>query len=114
MKVDAKVEVWLLRGRLPGKAGMIRHGKTEVCLSLSASQVEPSKASYASLTATPRGKPRGDGRPRLAWLPRTREDIMHPYWLLTDPYSVFIRCLIRRPLDPDTLSLFFLSFPFPL
>lgn len=80
--------------------------KTEVCLSLSAGQVEASEASYVSLASlTLRRSPEGDGRPRLAWLPRTREDYVHPYWLLTNPYSVFIRWLIRRPLDPGTLSL---------
>lgn len=69
MKVDAKVEVWLLRGLLPGKAGMIRHGKTEVCLSLSASQVEPSKASYASLPPPLRGSPGGWRTPPIGVAP---------------------------------------------
>ncbi|KAK1122242.1 hypothetical protein K0M31_009465 [Melipona bicolor] len=46
------------------------------------------EASYASLPSPPlRKSPQGDGRPRLAWLPRTREDIVHPYWLFTNPYS---------------------------
>jgi len=35
---------------------------------------------------------------RLAFLSRTREDIMHPYWLPPNPYSVLTRHPIRRPL----------------
>ena len=71
------------------------------------------EASYASLPSPPlRKSPQGDGRPRLAWLPRTREDIVHPYWLFTNPYSVFIRRLIRRPLDPSLSLPPYLSFLF--
>lgn len=76
--------------------------KTGVCLSLSAGQVEPSNR-----RATPVNHPlpsfgrlaesyTTDENTRLAFLSRTREDITHPYWLLANPYSVFIRHPIRR------------------
>ncbi|EZA60687.1 hypothetical protein X777_11346 [Ooceraea biroi] len=51
----------------------------------------PSAAGFAESYAT------GENT-RLAFLSRTREDIMHPYWLPPNPYSVLTRHPIRRPL----------------
>ena len=81
--------------------------KTEVCLSLSAGPGKALEASCASLPSPPLAGKARRVTDAHDWrgFPRTREDIAHPYWLLTNPYSVFIRRLIRRPLDPSPLSL---------
>lgn len=76
--------------------------KTGVCLSLSAGQVEPSnrRATPVCHPLPPFGRLAesyaADENTRLAFLSRTREDITHSYWLLANPYSVFIRHPIRR------------------
>lgn len=81
--------------------------KTEVCLSLSAGPGKALEASCASLPSPPLAGKARRVTDAHDWrgFPRTREDIAHPYWLLANPYSVFIRWLIRRPLDPSPLSL---------
>lgn len=86
--------------------------KTEVCLSLSAGPGKALEASCASLPSPPLAGKARRVTDAHDWrgFPRTREDIAHPYWLLANPYSVFIRWLIRRPLDPSPLSLSLSSF----
>lgn len=88
--------------------------KTEVCLSLSAGPGKALEASCASLPSPPLAGKARRVTDAHDWrgFPRTREDIAHPYWLLANPYSVFIRWLIRRPLDPSPLSLSLRSISF--
>lgn len=105
------VEVWLCH--TPGvavlaKAGMIWHGR-QGSLSVFISQgrqVEPSSRRATPISSTPLflssltillAKSYANGEnTRLAFLSRTREDIMHRYWLSANPYQVFIRYPIRR------------------
>ena len=64
--------------------------KTEVCLSLSAGPGKALEASCASLPSPPLAGKARRVTDAHDWrgFPRTREDIAHPYWLLTNPYSV--------------------------